>query len=443
MISVKHLVVPFILFYLTVFSYAVEYDRLGGWESVKSEATTYFYVQPIDGVWWFIDPGGNGFISKGVNHISYFGDHSPELGYSPYRRLVSDKYGSAGKWAKAAAKNLRRWNFNTVGAWSSEAMFKQEMAYTVILNIANQAGANWEKGIFPDVFSRRFQQATRAAVRVKCRMLKNDWHLLGYFTDNELRWGPDWRSKKSLLEDYLQFDRDSEGFKRAIQFIKDRYGKVEILNKAWGIDAESFGALPLAMPFPKSEERSETEAGFQKLIAETYFRTCREEILNADPNHLILGCRFAGYAPKPVLEAVGQYVDVVSFNTYNDTPPHETLDRIYKITGRPIMITEFSFKAMDSGLPNTKGAGNPVKTQQDRAKHFTQFVTELMKIPYVIGYHWFEYTDEPAEGRFDGENSNFGLVNIKDEPWEILTKEMTRTNTQVEAIHLSSKKEDE
>jgi hypothetical protein len=30
--------------------------------------------------------------------------------------------------------------------------------------------------------------------------------------------------------------------------------------------------------------------------------------------------------------------------------------------------------------------------------------------------------DQPAEGRFDGENQNFGLVKITDEPWSEITE---------------------
>ena len=99
------------------------------------------------------------------------------------------------------------------------------------------------------------------------------------------------------------------------------------------------------------------------------------------------------------------------------------------------MITEFSFKAMDSGLPNTKGAGQPVETQQNRANNFATYVEALMAIPFAVGYHWFEHADEPAEGRFDGENSNYGLVNIKDEPWEILVGRMMQVNGDIEQVH--------
>ncbi|HKX61147.1 MAG TPA: hypothetical protein VJS65_04875, partial [Verrucomicrobiae bacterium] len=45
-----------------------------------------------------------------------------------------------------------------------------------------------------------------------------------------------------------------------------------------------------------------------------------------------------------------------------------------------------------------------------------------LKAPYVIGADWFQYFDEPTHGRYDGENFNFGLVDIHNRPYELLTK---------------------
>jgi len=79
-----------------------------------------------------------------------------------------------------------------------------------------------------------------------------------------------------------------------------------------------------------------------------------------------------------------------------------------------------------------------VPTQRDRADRFEEYVTALMRLPFMVGFHWFEFCDEPAEGRFDGENSNYGLVNIKDEPWEVLVERMARVNPTLEALHASA-----
>jgi hypothetical protein len=43
-------------------------------------------------------------------------------------------------------------------------------------------------------------------------------------------------------------------------------------------------------------------------------------------------------------------------------------------------------------------------------------------LPYIVGADWFQYFDEPSYGRGDGENYNFGLVDIHDQPYKPLTK---------------------
>jgi agarase len=107
----------------------------------------------------------------------------------------------------------------------------------------------------------------------------------------------------------------------------------------------------------------------------------------------------------------------------------------YSAFGKPLIIGEFAFRGEDVGLPNTKGAGPKVKTQTDRAAAFEQYVIWALGEPNLVGYHWFEHADEPKEGRFDGENSNYGVVNIKDEVYELVTASMTRINARAEELH--------
>ncbi len=536
------------------------YDRFGGWLGLKTEATGFFRTERIRSTWWLVDPEGNAFLSKGVNHISFTGDHAPALGYAPYGQVTQAKYGDIRTWAEATIQRLRAWNFNTVGAWSSPEAFDEEMPYTVILNIAAGAGT-WQRGFFPDVFSPDFARIAEQKARRLVAPAAQDPYLLGYFLDNELRWGPDWRSPRTLFDDFLALPQDAPGKKALVASLRQLYGTLDAfnamwqtrlssfddllnvtqiselgdamtgaveelqarqrfqftipkkvawlylgyaygniaeVNKAFGTQAASFEALltpaflkrltdrilqegglrdlPRPMievglqmvygspekasqafgvqadsfqklvdllfeqkePSPVARELMKAQNHFLKIVAERYFRVCREAIRKYDANHLILGNRFAGYAPAEVVEAMAPYVDVITFNNYNPLPPKETLERIYSIAQKPILITEFSFKAMDSGLPNTRGAGVPVQTQQDRADGFARYVETLAKLPFIVGYHWFEHADEPAEGRFDGENSNYGLVNINDQPWEVLVKRMTQVNADVENLHAQS-----
>jgi hypothetical protein len=390
--------------------WTADYDSYGGWTAIRGKKTGFFHVEKLATRWWLITPEGSAFLSKGVCHISFVGDVSPKLGYSPFERANRAKYGTAEHWAKSTAQQLRGWNFNTVGAWSSEEMTRVSLPYTLILDLgAGSTPDLWLKGGFPDVFSPQFREALDRVAKEKCTSRAKDPWLVGYFTDNELRWGPDWRSRESLLKSFLKMDDNTPGKLKASAFLKERGHDPQSLNQ-------------------------EDEAAFLEVVAREYGSLCREAILRHDPNHLVLGCRFAGYAPESVVRGVGPHFDVISYNNYDHKAPVAKLQKIISLTDKPVMITEFGFKAKDSGLPNSRGGGIPVETQQDRARLFEAYVKELLALPEFLGFHWFEYADEPKEGRFDGEDCNYGLVRIDGMPWEVLTEKMIEINRSLERV---------
>ena len=65
------------------------------------------------------------------------------------------------------------------------------------------------------------------------------------------------------------------------------------------------------------------------------------------------------------------------------------------------------------------------RPRQDRTDAYAAYVGALHQAPWVVGDFWFEYTDEPAGGRFDTEDSNFGVVSTADVPWQTLVDRMT------------------
>ena len=53
------------------------------------QATGFVRVQEIDGVWWFISPEGERFVSMGINHVE------PHLWLAPYNKAATLKrYGA-------------------------------------------------------------------------------------------------------------------------------------------------------------------------------------------------------------------------------------------------------------------------------------------------------------------------------------------------------------
>jgi hypothetical protein len=337
------------------------------------------------------------------------------VGFAPESDSAPPAPAGPAAWAAKTVEQLHGWNFNTAGAWSARQLYTAGIVYAPVINMAAAAQRDvWLKGGVVDYFSAEFRDLAEGVAQRMCAPHPKDPWLLGYFTDNELRWGRDWRSDESLLEGYLKMPQTTPGFQKATDFLKSRGHVASVIT-------------------------DEDKSAFLKLVATQYGRITSKAIHRADPNHLILGCRFAGYPGDQVIEGVGAYFDVISFHSYNATAPIDRLRQITRLTGKTTLVSEFSFKAMDSGLPNTKGAARPVATQEDRANGFATYVEALAGLASCVGFHWFEYRDEPKEGRrLDGENSNYGVVKIDFTPWETLTRRMQEVNAGIEILHAKS-----
>jgi len=374
-------------------------SRWGGIADSHFRPGGYFRVGRRDGVFWLIDPDGGRLLSKGVNTVRFDQDKIQNSERVPYAEACQRKYGGQDAWRSAVNARLASWGFNTLGSWSDEAVATAGPAPLALTpNLDLGMSFAWErKQAFPDVFDAKFEAHIRRRARELCAARREDQSILGWFIDNELRWGPDWRGPENLHALFLKYPKTSPGQR----------------------------AASAADP-----------ATFTAQVAERYFTLTVAAIKAADPNHLVLGCRFALVPQPAVIAAAGRHADVISFNCY-EVDASKSIEA-YAAADKPCLIGEFSFRAIDSGLPNTNGAGPQVATQHQRAASFRHYVTAALRHPTLVGYHWFEHADQPAEGRFDGENSNFGTVTIDDRVYEELTGTMTAANAEADAVHAAA-----
>jgi hypothetical protein len=362
-------------------------------------ATGFFRTERGRGRWWLVTPDGRPFYANGVDHVSAAPDVDIQTGRCPYCDAIAANYPNLDAWASATVARLQSWGFNTLGAWSDSDLLKT-MPYTVLLDMAG--GDDW----FAPEFAAR--AAAIAASDVAPR--RDDPNLVGWYLDSELRWGPDWRKQTQLLDDYL--------------------------------------ALPPGTPGRRVAERHAGDPeGFLAVLASRYFRVTTAAVRTQDPNHLILGTKMiTQLTPRVVLCAARRYVDVLTLDDYTLLPGlddliqstwgpfvHRTpnLGEFYRFTHRPIMVAEYSFRAADAGVPNSWPPIFPIyASQQDRADAYAAYVEKLHRAPWMVGDFWFEYTDEPPGGRFDHEDSNFGVVATTDVPWQTLAERMTLVHAQ-------------
>ncbi len=423
-----------------------------GWEGVKAKATGFFYTKKIGEVWWLIDPEGNAFYSVGTDHCNYNVHWAEKLGYAPYNRFVSQKYGSEEAWGKSAVQRLLSWGFTSLGANSSRSVRYQGLAHTEFVALGSSFAQHdyicqpigWTG--FPNVFHPQFEEYCLKRAREVCTPHKDDPWLIGYFIDNELEWfgksGREW----GLADEIFKLPPKHSARRAFVDFLRGRYKTINDFNKAWGVALSSFDELMrVNQAIGETEKAIKDKMDFVALIADRYFSITVKAIKSADPNHLVLGCRFAWTAPDPAWRAAGKYCDVVSVNMYPfvDLEKEEVLDvekmlwERYKETNKPFMLTEWSFPALDSGLPCTHGAGQRFATQEERAKAFSIFQTLLFRLPFMVGSHYFMWVDEPKEGISTTfpENTNYGLVNGEDEPYPLLVKTASQLNPLVYPIH--------
>lgn len=361
-------------------------------------ATGFFHTTFAGHRWWLVTPDGRPFYSTGVNHVTADNDTDRITGTCPYCQAVAAGYSGIDAWTDATVHRLRSWGFNTVGSWSDTDRFAARMPYTYLLGMAGTD--DW----FSDGFAAH--AASIAATTVAAR--RDDPNLIGWVTDSELRWGPDWRAPSQLLDDYLQLPVGAPG-----RAVADRYAG--------------------------------DPNGFLRALATRYFQVTTAAIRAQDPNHLILGVKqITQLTPSVVLEAARPYVDVFTVDDYTLAPgledlvrttwpmylPHDpSLSAMYQVVRRPVMVMEYSFRAADAGVPNSYPPIFPTyPTQSARADAFAEYARMLYRTPWIVGDQWFEYVDEPANGRFDGEDSNFGLVSTADVPWATLVERMAQVH---------------
>ncbi len=401
--------------------------RYGGFAPGKRKSTGYFRVEKIAGRWWFVDPEGCRFYSAGVSGAGSNPPRTEIVGRSrsfasipteaqfqsrgaqpdPLRDPVSfyvanlqKRFGQgwAARSAELTSRRMRAWGLNTAyGADLNEALppgspLRQPYVFPL---------RGWQRvpgaimGM-PDVYSESFARLVDGEAAQQLGPRKNDPWMIGYFVGNE----PPWPARESQLVDLV------------------------LAGPATG----------LRQRFEAQLAKGDTPAARKELVHAAFRRYL--EVVNAavrrhDPNHLNLGIRFGGTPPDDVI-ALARGFDVYSMNKYRWAPPQEFIDRVYAIQNLPILIGEFHFGVPERGL-----APGLVQTmnQAERGVAYSYYVEHAAEHPAIIGTHWYQWIDQPATGRRDGENYNIGWIDVTDRPYPELVAAAKASHSKLDDIH--------
>ncbi len=401
------------------------YCAYGGYkESKAAKATGFFRCENVSGKWWFVDPDGHLFLSSGSDVMtpwmetpaggrsSLFRSLPPaelragrrrdgEPGASFFTWNLFRRYGSEWlpRWVERTIQRMEAWGLNTVGNWSSNGLWDtKKKAYTVQLG-------RWETPVnylgLPDVFSEEFVRNADESARRQCEARKDDPWLLGYFLANE----PPFPQKEQQTAQLIL-----EGADTATQR--------EL--KRWLSESDT------------PERRKE----FIDRALERYIKITSDAVRKHDPNHLNLGMRSGGRPTDAEIRAARTF-DVYSVNIYDYEVRPERVRRIAELTGKPVIIGEFHFGTPGRGLAASLVQ---VRDQEQRGVAYRFYVENALAMPEMIGTHWFQWSDQPCTGRFDGENYNIGFVDVTDRPYPEMVEALKATNARLYRVHLGQEK---
>jgi len=431
---------------------------VGGWDEYGGcvdmpydKGTGYFSKVKRDCRWYLLDPLGNAFFSMGpdcvaaradcrVDDLEVFLDWLPERGDPVYGNMFSpprfgrktedgregllfsyemaNLYRAFGdgwydKWKRIISVNLKQNGMNTLANWSDNRLYGAlKMPYVTMLPMYPSTELSIFRD-FPDVLSGEFKKnADECAAYLGA--YRDDPYMIGYFLRNE----PAWAFVDGLIiaEEVLYNPADSVCKRELICGLKEKYGAPDALSAAWNKTFNSFDDLntPIYAASRLSEAAKADLRAFSRKMLEAYVAIPSAACRAVDPNHMNLGMRWAWISDPDIITG-WKHFDVFSINNYS-VDPTSALDNVAGLgVDLPVVIGEFHFGALDSGLSATGLEG--VLTQEERGVAYRFYCERVAAHPLGAGCHFFQCYDQFELGRFDGENYNIGLFDICSQPY--------------------------
>jgi agarase len=381
------------------------------------------------GVWWLLGADGTPFHYRAMCSVNNRGSFGGRRKGDPL--LPHDQ---SAHWLRI----IRQWGFNGLGSWTTREFFDRGLVFTENIETFYEGpylqGGEYRHGIVPDVFDPRWADRVDRKCRRLCAPLAGSKLLLGYFIDNERGFmltsrpdgidGPVYNvgevpekrrvivaaepiqnpEKLGLLQLALSLDAAARaGAARAWEFIEGRYGRdLASLSAAWGVPLTSrlsINEMTINGERLVSEAYLRDEEEFVRLWVRRYFEVSVGAIRRHDPNHMVIGLRWAGVPEEVIVEEEAKWSDIISLNRYR-ADIVEAFDPIYRRVGKPIVMGEFepdndSFRFVRDAIEPPGGYGDDWQRQHLKAE---TAIDRVSAHPGIVGYTYYAWKNGVRHG---------------------------------------------
>ena len=407
---------------------ALPVGRAAACTDLAQAPTTRWSLTTKNGVSWLVTPCGQPFLSLGVNALDGgypFREKAGKVYYSWTAFAPSERglgRGDPPPPRRLGVQQRRRLGLAAAGTAPADRS-----------SISNSGAARASTG---STRSRR-ETATRmmALARELVAPYRNTPYRIGYFSDNEVGW---WAG--ALFVFYSMKPADSATKQRWVETLRHYYGD------DWARFTGDFLPPPGVAFMGGAARRNRDDAD----AARWRRHPCRARMVRhrcppllrarlaairaADPDALYFGDRLPIYYDPAAVRAMAPYVDAIATNYNVDASDGWIADYYFdglrKLSGgKPVLVSEWFYAARQNRTGNlNNGHLMTVDTQAERAAGAAAATENFAAIPEIVGAHWFQYYDHPKGGRPDGEDYDFGLVDIDDQPYRRLTAALAAAN---------------
>lgn len=369
--------------------------------------------QDAAGGWWLVEPSGTRFFARcvqGVKAATPQGD---------------------GALPPDPGARLRAWGFNAIGVGGAEGAGRDD-GWPFLATVDFCATGRLISGgrlRLPDVFDPEWQRLAAERALEVCAGWIGSRELIGWATDSRLEWALTTHAgRPSLLQLCLSLEPSFPAYHAAWEFVLALHGgQIDALAHAWGVPIAN---KEVVREMTRGEQGLGTrgylrdEARWAREFARRYFTTTSSAVRAADPNHLVLGCRFGGVVGAAVLgECVYPAVDVAM-------PHWAELPSPAAKPSHPVLAGEVSWVGEEFLRPQGGDRASRLTTVERMLRRARIALDRLARHPAVVGYAWSRWEDEPGErAPFAG-----GLVHTDGTEAREHTELLADFNARVEAL---------
>jgi hypothetical protein len=404
-----------------------------------SAPSTRWSLTTEHGASWLVTPCGERFFSLGVNVLDGGNSEREKVGkaYSGYSWEAFAA--TLPDWAAETRRRLFSWGFNSAGGW---ALAPQVLKLPTVINLelGRLARFHWFDPFAPETETRM-----NALARELVAPYRDTPYRIGYFSDNEVGW---WAG--ALFIFYSSKPAGSVTKQRWVELLRRHYDGDWSGFTADFLAPDGVGSWDQLLDTTQPTRLKPGGAGIRAvrewtaMVAERYYALAEQAIRAADPDALFFGDRLPIYYDPAAVRAMTLHVDAIAVNYNVDSSDGWIADYFFdglrKLSGaKPVLVSEWFFAARENRTGNrNNGHLMTVATQDERAAGAAAALTNFAAIPEIVGVHWFQYYDHPKGGRTDGEDYDFGLVDINDRPYERLTTALSAANRRAPQMHAAA-----